>query len=110
MAIRGHHTSLLNHFTLPHLNHFWFTKFLLERDQEIVIMPRDILPIDVDRRGKRGRSTNIFPTELLHHDGSRGNGELPTKAGAQVHKVRGSGLCTGRTVNILTAIYNTSNI
>jgi len=65
-------------------------------------MLQDIPPISVDRTGKRDRSTNKFPTGLLHYDGSRRNGQLPTKAEAHVHKVGSSGLYTKKLVNILT--------
>lgn len=67
-------------------------------------MLRDSLPIHVDRRGKRDRSTSIFPTGLLNHDGSRRKGELLTNAGAHIHKVGGSGFYTEKVVNILSFI------
>lgn len=51
----------------------------------------------VSTKQERDRSTNIFCTGLLNHDGSRRNGELPAKAGAHIHKVRGSGLDTEKT-------------
>lgn len=73
-------------------------------------MLRDSLPIHVERRGKRDRSTNIFPTGLLNHDGSRRKGELLTKAGAHIHKVGGSGFYTEKIVNILSFINTSINV